>query len=382
MKVSIIHPFTPRSAGVVEQSVAVYHSQPHVSALYSLIDNGHQCSIEYLSAKFFKYSFEKENLKWKFFPVDYKFNGDHKKWKKQHSSSCLKYYKRNIPDIAFINMSGHSSPFSHDLAKLLISKEKKYIPMLGGQHYSDTPENRAYYKNADHILVHTHLQKQEMEEMELFKGKRIEVYPLGVDCDFFKPSNKSIDTVQPELIYVGRITEWKRVHLAIEAVLALKKEGFEKAHLNIIGPVSSQKYYQILQEMVNKNGLTRNITFVGYKDHVELPKYLSNADLFLLPSDKETFGMVMIESMSCGTPVAGMNCKGGPADVISDGVNGILSDVENYSSRIVGFYKDKNLKNTLSNNARNLILKKYSLDITNKVIESSVNSIINGNATK
>ena len=81
-----------------------------------------------------------------------------------------------------------------------------------------------------------------------------------------------------------------------------------------------------------------------------MPDYYNNADVFLLPSDKETFGMVMIEAMACGTPVAGINCPGGPADVIENNKDGILCAVEEYSNRIVEYFKDKGYNTILSYN--------------------------------
>ena len=56
-----------------------------------------------------------------------------------------------MPDIVYINMSGHSSPFSHKLGKLILSKGSKYVAMLGGQHYSTTIENIEYYKKSLNI---------------------------------------------------------------------------------------------------------------------------------------------------------------------------------------------------------------------------------------
>lgn len=377
MKISLLNPFTPKAAGVVEGMVAEYHNQPHLSAFRSLTNKGHQCSMEYLTSKYFKYEFDKKSLYWRFFPVNYKLNGDHKKWKKQYSTNCLKYYDSNTPDLTYINMSAHSSPFSHDLAKLILSKGKSYVPMLGGQHYSETLANKEYYKKANHIIVHTNLQKEEMESIEMFKGKKILVYPLGVDCNYFKPHKNIISSTSPKLLYVGRIVEWKRVHLAIEALNHLINNGFKDAHLNIIGPVSSDSYYDELKQFVSKNNIQNNVTFVGHLEHNYLPKYFSESNLFLLPSDKETFGMVMIEAMACGTPVAGINCPGGPADVIENNIDGVLCAVEEYSNRIVEYFKDKDLQIQMSANARKKVLDKYSLDITNEVILNSVKDIQN-----
>ncbi len=374
MKISILHPFSAKSAGVVENSVQQYHSQPHVAALKKLISLGHECSIDYFTDKIFGYELKSDNLLWNFFRLDFKFNGDHKKWKKQQSKACFKYYKNNMPDIVYINMSGHSSPFSHKLGKLILSKGSKYVAMLGGQHYSTTFGNIEYYKNASQIIVHTELQKADMLKMDMFFNSDIRVYPLGVDCEHFKPG-ESKTSIGPSLLYVGRIVDWKRVHVCIETIMALKKQGFKNTVLNIIGPISSEAYYQKLKELIKKNSLENNVFFLGYKDYDELPYYYSKSDIFLLPSDKETFGMVMIEAMACGLPVAGISCPGGPADIIENNVDGILCGIEEYPNRIVAYFKDKDLQQQMSVNARKKVLEKYSLEITNKVILNSVRDI-------
>jgi glycosyltransferase involved in cell wall biosynthesis len=371
MKVTILHPFTPQAAGVVEKSVPTYHSQPHVLAMRNLIKKGYECSMEYFTPKLIKYTHKSDALKWTFFPVNLTLNGDHKKWKKQVSNSCLKAYKKNTPDVTIINMSGHSSPFSYELSKIIEANNKKYIAMLGGQHYSDNKRNNFYYKNAHHILVHTHLQKKQMESMEMFKGKDIRVFPLGVNCNIFKPTSQEKES-SPKLLYVGRIVEWKRVHLAIEAVKSLIDSGFEKATLDIIGPVSSEEYLVQLKQLVIDLKLEKNVFFLGHKEHSELPYYFQNANLFTLPSDKETFGMVMIEAMACGTPVAGINCPGGPADVITHGKNGILTSPENYTKEIVNYFKDENQQQLVSKQARIKALNEYSIGATSEVLRTSV----------
>ena len=373
MKISILHPFTPKAAGVVEQSVSTYHSQPHLKAMQQLAEViGAKAQIEYFTPRLKAYEYELGKVKYQFYPVSWRWNADHKKWKKQSSKACLKSYQREAPAVTIINMSGHSSPFSHQLAKELRKQGKVYIPMLGGQHYTETPENYEYYQHAHHILVHTYLQKKDMEGMEMFAGKDIRVFPLGVNTSEFKPAENPKNNTSPQLLYVGRIVEWKRIHLAIEAIIALKKAGFEDAHLNIIGPVSSPKYLEKLQDIVKKESLEPNVSFLGHKEHDELPFYFQQADLFTLPSDKETFGMVMIEAMACGTPVAGIDCPGGPADVITTDENGILVIPENYSTVIVDYFTDRDRLERLQNAARKKVIQEYSIEATYQVLKTSV----------
>ena len=56
-------------------------------------------------------------------------------------------------------MSGHSSEFSFILSKLILQNNKKYIAMLGGQHYTINDRNIQYFQCADHLLVHTKVKK-------------------------------------------------------------------------------------------------------------------------------------------------------------------------------------------------------------------------------
>src|SRR5689334_25376486 len=138
MHVTMLHPFTPKAAGVQESSVQLYHSQPHRKAMEMLADQpGYECSIQYFTPRFRTYSTVEKKVTTEFFPVTWKLNGDHRKWKKQISKACYTWYDKNCPDVSIVNMSGHSSPFSFELSKLIRKKKRPYIAMLGGQHYTD-----------------------------------------------------------------------------------------------------------------------------------------------------------------------------------------------------------------------------------------------------
>jgi glycosyltransferase involved in cell wall biosynthesis len=68
-----------------------------------------------------------------------------------------------------------------------------------------------------------------------------------------------------------------------------------------------------------------SVEFVGAKRGKELAKYFAMADVFVFPSRWETFGLVMIEAMACGTPVAAYPCQG-PLDVVDEGVTGCMRE--------------------------------------------------------
>ena len=79
----------------------------------------------------------------------------------------------------------------------------------------------------------------------------------------------------------------------------------------------------LLEEYKQKYG--DQVTFVGLKKGEELVAYYQNADVFVFPSYSETFGIVMIEAMACGTPISAHPCMG-PIDVVDEGITGCLRD--------------------------------------------------------
>ncbi|SOC78567.1 Glycosyltransferase involved in cell wall bisynthesis [Salinimicrobium sediminis] len=374
MRISILHPFTPEVVGLNEKNLPTIHSQPHLKALQILSkERNFECSMEYFTSRSRAYSLKIEDVIYRFYPVTYKWSGDHKKWKKQSSTSCLRYYNKNTPDVTIINMSGHSSPFSYELSKIIKSRDKVYIAMLGGQHYSDNERNRDYYKNAHHILVHTLLQKREMLKLDLFKDVDIHIFPLGVDSSVFTPVEKC--NKSPYLLYVGRILELKRTHFALEALKKLVENGFLNAQLDIIGPVSSKVYFVQLKELVLKLQLEKNVHFLGEMEHLELVSHYQGADLLMLPSKSESFGMVMVEAMACGTPVAAMSSSGGPGEIIEHGQDGIIASPENYGEEILQYFKKKEKQIYLSKRAREKVERSFSIQATYKALENSVDSV-------
>jgi glycosyltransferase involved in cell wall biosynthesis len=67
------------------------------------------------------------------------------------------------------------------------------------------------------------------------------------------------------------------------------------------------------------------VHFTGYKTGIDLARYYANAEVFVFPSRWETFGLVMIEAMACGTPVAAYPCQG-PLDVVDEGITGCMRE--------------------------------------------------------
>ncbi len=168
---------------------------------------------------------------------------------------------------------------------------------------------RAFHSQAVLTMVATSSMKQ---ALELRGFKHLEYWTRGVDTEHFKPRNESVlDLPRPIAVYLGRVAVEKN----IEDFLNLKLDG-SKVVIGT-GPALDtlkQKYPQA--------------HFLGYRENGDLARHLASTDVMVFPSKTDTFGLVMLEAMACGVPVAAYPVEG-PLDVIQNGTNGwIDSDLQ------------------------------------------------------
>ena len=136
---------------------------------------------------------------------------------------------------------------------------------------------------------------------------RLHIISPGVRLDVFKPGNKAqakklLDlNFQKVAVCVGRVQEYKGTHIAIQALSVLENKN---TGLVIIGDLAYDPgYSQYLQSLVYAHGLGDRVKFVNPVEHSALASYYQAADLLMLPSRHESFGLVALEAMACGTPV-------------------------------------------------------------------------------
>ncbi len=131
------------------------------------------------------------------------------------------------------------------------------------------------------------------------------------------PAHARIFT-RPTVVVAGRLTSQKRFDLAIAAIAALKDQGL-RVNLVILGEGHLEAD---LRAQANGRGLADQVFFLG---QVEYPcAYMSRAQAFLLSSDYEGFGRVVIEALAVGCPVVATDCPAGPAEILRGGRWGIL----------------------------------------------------------
>lgn len=155
-----------------------------------------------------------------------------------------------------------------------------------------------------------------------------DVIPTGVDPDRFHPKLDG-HAIREQwglnghdvLLHVGRVAPEKNLPLAIHA-FGLLRERNPDAKMLIVGrgPDLGKCY-----EIVRKRGLQGDVIFTGFVPDHDLPRYYAAADAFVIPSRFETQGLVVLEALASGRPVAGANYRAIP-EFVRDGENGSLFD--------------------------------------------------------
>jgi glycosyltransferase involved in cell wall biosynthesis len=374
--ISLLHPFTAKAIGLQETDLLFSHSKPHVLALQAIRVVGDlDFTIDYFTGSFLKKEVLIEGVKKRFWPVTAPLLKPRHLWRKQYSKSHFNFVANQTPDITIINMSGHGSRYVFDFSELLLKKNKPYIAMIGGMNMSYDGKALTYYQNAHHIIVHTEIQKKELLLHFGFTNLDIRVLPLGIDTAFFKPKD-TFQKSEGKLLFVGRISRLKQIEIAIEALNYLKKTTFENPKLTVVGPISDLDYFKELNILISKLDIVNNIEFIGSVPHEQLIYYYQNCDILLLPSEHESFGMVMTEAMACGVPVVALKGAGGPDEIITSQVDGILTTPENYAKAVHELLSDAELLQSMKKNARAKVLEKYSIEETTRVLLDSVNSVL------
>jgi len=205
---------------------------------------------------------------------------------------------------------------------------------------------------------------------------KIAIIPNGVVVEEYTSLRRSKRILEelhsdgPILLYVGRIDWNKRVDRIVEALPAILKD-FPSAKLVVVGPDYSNCVDE-LRDMSRKLEVEDSLVITGNVPREKLLEFYSVADVFLLPSSYEGFGISMLEAMCSRIPVIA-SPSGGPGDILSDRTHALLLKESNPNeiSRLVhAVLTDYSLREELVKNAFELVETKYTWKIVVNQLET------------
>jgi D-inositol-3-phosphate glycosyltransferase len=188
---------------------------------------------------------------------------------------------------------------------------------------------------ADRLVAATPAERAQMLWLYRADRRKIEIIPPGVDLERFYPLPKveaqarvGISPGRRMLLFVGRIEPLKGIDNMLHAVALLRDRDpalLDDVCVCVIGGELNEgepdAEFARLMALRDQLGLHEHVTFLGARDQDVLPYYYCAAEALIMPSDYESFGMVALEAMACGTPVIASEI-GGLAFLVEDGVNG------------------------------------------------------------
>jgi D-inositol-3-phosphate glycosyltransferase len=240
---------------------------------------------------------------------------------------------------------------------------------------------------ADRLIAATPLEKNQMTWLYGALADKIKIVPPGVDLDRFQAMSqqeaRQFIGMPPDgkmILFVGRIQPLKGIDILMKALALVKQKEpalAENLCVSIIGgapePDAEIEHAELqrLESLQAELGIGDLVTFLGAKYQDKLVYYYSAAEMVVMPSHYESFGMVALEAMACGTPIIASDV-GGLSFSIEDGFNGYLvpgRDPEALSGKIIMLLKYPLLREQFGEQARDWVARYSWRDIADELLD-------------
>lgn len=272
----------------------------------------------------------------------------------------------------------------HSIAALLAQQmmaPKRRVPFVTTLHGTDItlvgadrsylPITKFSIEQSNGITsISGYLQKRTIEFFGVTNA--IEVIHNFVNLDLYKPIEKELSH-EPVLLHISNFRPVKRVTDCIRILHKVRKHVPAKLWMAGDGPERSPA-----ESLARDLGLEDHVTFLGKQDHIE--RLIPKADVLLLPSELEAFGLAALEAMACGVPPVATNAGGVP-ELITNGDDGFLEavgDVEAQALRTIALLTDRTLYNRVAAAARHTAETRFATSSVIPQYERYYDLVLNG----
>ena len=228
--------------------------------------------------------------------------------------------------------------------------------------YRDFRTERRFFPLASAVFAGSLEARRVLIDEYRLDPSRVHVVPLGVNGDVFTPPEKGRPGVpwdeRPQglrLLYIGPLIRRKGLYTLIEALPVVARSSIP-FRLSMVGRGPEEAS---LRALAGRLGVADRIDFAGFVAEPELVRWYQNADIFIFPSTREGFGLVLVEAMACGLPIVVSDVAPMPEVVGGAGVLFAHSDPADLAAGILKVAKDPDLRMRLSREGRRLVEEKY-----------------------
>ena len=219
--------------------------------------------------------------------------------------------------------------------------------------------------SADCVIAVSAEEKNDLVNIYEARPDNVKVIPCGVDLGLFQPADKAkvrctlgLPEKSKVLLFVGRIEPFKGIDVILRTLAGLGGGG--DLHLLIVGgDADSDGELDRLRSLATELGIEEIVTFWGTVEHERIPQFYNAADICVIASYHESFGLVALEALASGTPVVAPRV-GGLSTIISDGETGYLIDnrsVGDFTRHLERLLDDDALLQRMGHAARPSVMK-------------------------
>jgi glycosyltransferase involved in cell wall biosynthesis len=299
----------------------------------------------------------------------------------------------NRPKYIILSISFDKSPFYKDLLFIVIGKlfKKKIIQYDMGQYATDFyNEGNSLQKklfkfiinNITAYLVQGYNTKKKYKF--LIDEKKTYVLPcyvndsIGIPTLKFEPAKNK---VQLDILFFSLLTDSKGLWTALKAIPKVLEHN-KNVMFNFVGAVDSELTDQKITKFVEENMLQHNFKYKGYaKDSIERTMHFRNSDIFIFPTNRDTFGLVLLHAMAESKPVIS-TIEGNIPEIITHNKNGYLinkNDSDKLALYILKLANNENIRERIGTQNRRDYETKYSINSYSHNLKLILSSIENCN---